>query len=357
MSYPLDIPICDPHFHLWDTASTPNPNLGGIVDAPHPTNPSAPKLGIYLAETFLADVSTLPFVAALHVEAVVGQQPGGYVLDTVAETSFVSKEAARSLLTSAGGPLKKFGIVAFAQLSQDDADDIISRHEKACAPGELRGIRMILNFDENDPTVCWPQVGHSHYLTGKLETFNKNVAALASKGLTFDTHVNWFQLEQAASYFLKYAPETTLILDHLGCLKFKRGGQLISSSSEEKESEDAKEDKKRFSVWKEGITSLAANPKANIKISGLEYIVPGWMEPNSTQRAMAIEIVEFVIKAFGDKRCMVASNFPVDLTMGKKSLINLYECLYEVITSAVPSITREQLTYLFHDNAVRVYGL
>jgi len=355
MVFPKDLSICDPHFHLWDTISSPNPNLGGIVDAPHPTNTSAPKLGLYLAETFLADVSTLPFVAALHVETVVGQQPGGYVLDTVAETAFVSKEAARCLLTSAGGPLKKYGIVAFAQLSEENAAEVIERHEKACAPGELRGIRMILNFDENDPTVCWPQVGHSQYLTGTLDTFNKNVSALASRGLTFDTHVNWFQLSQAASYFLKHAPETTLILDHLGCLKLKLGGKSPSPSDED--AKDAEEDRSRFSVWKEGISALAANPKANIKISGLEYIVPGWMEAGSSQRSFAVEIVAYVIKAFGESRCMVASNFPVDLTMGKKSLVDLYDCLYEVVTLAAPGLTQEQLGGIFHDNAVRVYGL
>jgi len=355
-AFPASIPICDPHFHLWDTKTTPNPNLGGIVDAPHPTNAAAPKLGLYLAETFLADISTLPFAAALHVETVVGQQPGGYVLDTVAETAFVSKEAARCLLVSAGGPLKKYGIVAFAQLAEENALDVISHHEKACAPGELRGIRMILNFDENDPSVCWPQVGHSQYLTGKLDTFNRNVSALASKGLTFDTHVNWFQLNQAASYFSKHAPDTTLILDHLGCLKLKLGGKAAASSSEE-EAKDAEEDRARFSVWKEGITALAANPKANIKISGLEYIVPGWMEAGTSQRTLAVEIVAYVIKAFGDSRCMIASNFPVDLTMGKKSLVDLYESLYDVVTAADPSLTHAQLSGLFHDNAVRVYGL
>jgi hypothetical protein len=29
-------PVCDPHFHLWDTVAHPNPNLGGIV-GPIPT--------------------------------------------------------------------------------------------------------------------------------------------------------------------------------------------------------------------------------------------------------------------------------------------------------------------------------
>ena len=34
MSFPSDLLICDPHFHVWDNSVTKNKNLGGIADGP-----------------------------------------------------------------------------------------------------------------------------------------------------------------------------------------------------------------------------------------------------------------------------------------------------------------------------------
>ena len=41
------IPLCDPHFHLWDLAERPNPNLGDVMPA-------------YRAADYAQDMSELP---------------------------------------------------------------------------------------------------------------------------------------------------------------------------------------------------------------------------------------------------------------------------------------------------------
>ena len=106
----------------------------------------------------------LPLAAALHVETMVGQMDGGYVLDTNAETVFVLENA--KLI---GVPV---GVVAFVQLGRENADSIITKH-KELGGNAFRGIRMILNYTATDPSLCWPQVGTDVYLKGTHDVFNK----------------------------------------------------------------------------------------------------------------------------------------------------------------------------------------
>ena len=341
--FPPDLRVLDPHFHVWDTrpapAGTPNANLGGIVDAPHPVlGAAAPPLGVYTADAFLRDAGALPLAACVHVETVVGQTPGAgnCVLDTVAETRFVLAESKRALAPAG----VRCGVVAFVQLAQEDAEEVLRRHAEA-AGAALKGVRMILNFSETEPSQCWPQVGHARYLTGELPVFNKHVALLGAKGLPLDLHVNWHQLAQAAAFLEKHAPGTDLVLDHLGCLKLGAGS--------------AEEDAARTAEWRRGLALVAANPRAHIKISGLEYIVPGWQVDGSPARATAQELVAHALSLFGARRCMVASNFPVDLFMGKTSLPDLYACLHEVLVRAGAS--RADLEALFYGTAARVYKM
>ena len=108
------IPLCDPHFHLWDLAERANPNLGD----PPP----------YKASDYFADMATLPDelkrVAGVHVETVVGQKEGGVVVDTVSETKWVRDQLQS---TEADQP---FGIVAYAHLARDTAAAGVSEPQR-----------------------------------------------------------------------------------------------------------------------------------------------------------------------------------------------------------------------------------
>ena len=118
------LPLCDPHFHLWDVPNRPNPNLG---------NDST-----YLASDYRSDMDLLPAplqrVSGLHVETVVGQMPGGAVVDSVDETRWVCQQLA---------PWDQpFGIVAYVHLSRDESlvERDIARHREV-SEGRLRGVR------------------------------------------------------------------------------------------------------------------------------------------------------------------------------------------------------------------------
>ena len=64
----IPVPVCDPHFHVWDMAVTENENLGGIRDA-YP---------VYSMATYAADAARLDLRSAVHVETVVGQVLGAW---------------------------------------------------------------------------------------------------------------------------------------------------------------------------------------------------------------------------------------------------------------------------------------
>jgi predicted TIM-barrel fold metal-dependent hydrolase len=92
----------------------------------------------------------------------VGQVEDGYKLDTIADTRFQLAQA-RKL----GKPV---ALVAFVQLAAPDAEKAIVTHREI-AGDSLVGVRMILNYDAADPSLCWPQVGRGDYLLDRVPAF------------------------------------------------------------------------------------------------------------------------------------------------------------------------------------------
>lgn len=150
----------------------PNPNLGGILDSiPH-----------YKAADFAADAATLPaparLVAAVHVETIVGQKDGGHKLDEIAETAFVAAQ-----LSALAGVETR--IVAYANLARADVATVLDGHA-AVAGSQLVGIRMILNYDETDASLCWPQVDGADFLvptTAKGAAFKAGCVPLSRRAM------------------------------------------------------------------------------------------------------------------------------------------------------------------------------
>jgi predicted TIM-barrel fold metal-dependent hydrolase len=311
------IPVCDPHFHLWDIAQRPNPNLGGGDQHPLPT---------YLAPDYLEDMAQLPapleIVSSVHVETIVGQKEGGYVLDTVGETQFVCDQMADT-----GHPI---GIAAYVHLARDTDETaaVLAEHE-AAAGGRLRGVRMILNHHPENPDLTWPQVEHGRFMQDSI--FQEGIALLGESGYSFDLQCNPHQLQDAAKTFSNF-PKTPVILDHLGT--FHDG-----------------EDQAYEQMWREGMRALAEVSHTNVKLSMLYFGSNGYHEdPN--KEAKVKDLVRETIDTFGVDRCMFASNYPVDRIQGI-NIPTLYGQYYEW-TSDLPLSDR---TALFHDTAARVYRM
>ena len=87
------------------------------VDVPNRPNPNLGNDSTYLASDYRSDMDLLPAplqrVSGLHVETVVGQMPGGAVVDSVDETRWVCQWLA---------PWDQpFGIVAYVHLGRDES--------------------------------------------------------------------------------------------------------------------------------------------------------------------------------------------------------------------------------------------
>lgn len=151
-----DLPICDPHNHLWD----------------HPGSR-------YLVEELLADMEPgHNFVSSVFVECVSGyRQIGPEFMKPVGETEFVDALAA----SATGGSTKvAAGIVGFADLTLGaELEPVLDAHIEA-SPGRFRGIRHatawhpqedIRNAHTNPPADLMQQ-----------PSFHAGLALLAKRG-------------------------------------------------------------------------------------------------------------------------------------------------------------------------------
>jgi predicted TIM-barrel fold metal-dependent hydrolase len=309
--------VCDPHFHLWNIHERPNPNLGTAVEE---------SLPVYLAADYARDLAQLPaplrHTASVHVETVVGQMEGGFVVDPLAETRFVVEQ-----MSTAEHPV---GIVAYVHLDQDPETvaQALRQHEGAAA-GQLRGVRMILNHHPTNPDLTWPQVARGDFLGSAA--FGEGIALLGEQGLSFDLQCNPHQFLDAASAFSAH-PQTPVILDHLG--SFHDG-----------------EDEAYEQMWRDGMSALAQLPHVFVKLSMLFFCAQGY-HTDGDKEAHVRRLVRETIDRFGADRCMFASNYPVDGIQGVD-----VETLYGKFLAWTADLSEADRRALFHDTAVRAYRL
>ena len=312
------IPICDPHFHMWDLVNHPNSNLGAAVEE---------SLPAYVAVDYRMDIDTLPsalrLVSRVHVETVVGQMEGGQVVDTIGETRWVCAQLRET------APESPFGLVAYVHLARDprETERVLQGHADA-AGDRLRGVRMILNHHPDNPELTWPQVEGASM---RRPVFRESLALLASRDLSFDLSCNPHQVPDAVEV-LGRIPELRVVVNHLGFLH---------------DGEDAAHEQ----LWRDGMRALAALPNVYIKLSMLWFARAGYHQDAAKEAEVRDRVLE-AIEIFGCDRCMFASNYPVDKVMG----ISIAQ-LYKQFLSWTAERSEAERAALFHDSAVRAYGL
>jgi len=154
--------------------------------------------------------------------------------------------------------------------------------------------------------------------------WRRGFSALARNGLRFDLQTPWASLGDAARLAADF-PATQIILNHTG-LPAERGAEGIAG-------------------WKRAMTAFAACPNTAVKISGLGQAGRPWTA--EANRPIVLE----TIGMFGAARCMFASNFPVD------SLCGSFSTIFGGFREIVKSFKEEEQEALFHDNAIRIYGM
>ncbi len=312
-----ELPICDPHHHLWD----------------HPE-------GRYLLDELLADtgsghnvVSTV-FMECGSMYRADGPEP----MRPVGETEFVNGIAAMSASGGYGAGRMCASIVSFADLALGAAvGDVLDAH--LAASPRFRGIRHASAWDAHDSI----RNAHTNPKGGLLgdAKFREGFAELGRRGLTFDAwlyHTNIPELTDLARAF----PEQPIVLDHFG-------GPLGIGPYVGKRSEI-------YETWKVDVVELAACENVVAKLGGLVMPLNGFgfhkrgMPPSFDEVASATrDYYLHMIDCFGTGRCMFESNFPVD----KQS------CSYQVLWNAFKKIadgfSPADRAALFHDTATRFY--
>ncbi len=259
-------------------------------------------------------------------------------LRPVGETRFVADAAARS--SEDAGKAIIAGIIAHADLTRPDLDEILDAHEDA-GNGLFRGIRHAGARDPKPEVLRIP--GRAAERQYENEAFRAGVARLGERGLTYDTwhyhHQNPAFRDLAAS-----VPGTTMILDHFGT---PLGVGDYAGKREE-----------IFEQWKDDIAAIAECRNVIAKLGGLA--MPdngfGWHErdtpPGSDEFVEAqARYYQHTIKCFGADRCMFESNFPVDrLSIG-------YTVLWNGLKKIAADYSEDEQAAMFSGTARRIYRL
>jgi predicted TIM-barrel fold metal-dependent hydrolase len=336
-----DLPIVDPHHHLWDRPAHVIKNLPasdhGFVDILR----DIPR---YLLPELLADLQCGHNIrATVYMECgAMYRADGPKALQCVGETEFVNGIAAMSASGNYGEVRACAGIVGHVDLRIGDAAEDVLRSHIAAGHGRFRGIRHSASYDE-DPNVLGPLSGRNTaglYLDKKFRDGFKHVHKL---GLSFDAWLLEPQLPDLIDLARTF-PDTTIVLDHVGT---PLGIGRYKGKRDE-----------RFAVWLDNIKTLAACPNVNVKVGGLPMPFGGWRErmagPDETSETLAAQwkpYVESCIEAFGANRCMFESNFPVD-RFGAT-----YAALWNAFKRLAKNYSADEKTALFSGTAKRVYRL
>jgi predicted TIM-barrel fold metal-dependent hydrolase len=335
-----DLPIVDPHHHLWDRRAAPRENL---PPPKHGFEAMMRTVPLYLLDQLLADLNRgHKVVATVYMECGAMYRKDGLVeMRPVGETEFVNGVAAMTASGLYGEVRACAGIVGHADLRLGAAAAPVLEAHIAAGGGRFRGVRQTAPWDA-DPAVTGPLARHEEGLYRQAD-FRAGFACLAPLGLSFDAWLLEPQLGDVVDLARAF-PGTRIVLDHVGT------PVGIGRYAGQREA--------RFGAWRDNIRALAALPNVAVKVGGLAMVFPGFPSFMSDPPATSVQIaaewkpyVETCIEAFGVDRCMFESNFPVD--SGSCS----YDVLWNAFKRLAAGCSADEKTALFSGTARRIYRL
>ncbi|MFY8115199.1 MAG: amidohydrolase family protein [Rhabdaerophilum sp.] len=291
--------MIDAHFHIWRQADLPW--LVGSMQ-PRIFGPYEPIRRDYPIEEYLADAAAGGVTGAVYVQA---NWAPGRALD---EVRFVAESARRAAFPVA--------IVAYADMLAGDVRPVL---DALAAEPSVRGVRMQLHWHENPlyRFASGPDLSRDPGL-------QRNVAALAGYGWSFDLQVFAGQMEGAAE-LAAACPDVPFVLQHAGMLEDLSGAGLAA--------------------WRAGMTLLARQPNVVSKLSGLGTFL------RRNDPAHIAFILRETVALFGAGRCLFGSNFPIE------KLWATYADLVAAHRAAAASLPEADRAQIFAGTARRTYKL
>jgi len=176
----------------------------------------------------------------------------------------------------------------------------------------IKGIRQVLHGKGTPAGTCLDK----KFITG--------IRTLGTLGLSFDLCMRAPELPDAAK-LIEACPDTRFILDHCGNADVKG---------------------KDRTQWQKDIAALAKHKNVVGKVSGIVASAP----PKWTAEDLA-PIVKHTLEVFGPDRVMFGGDWPVC------TLAASYREWVDALRTIVADRKAEEQRKLFHDNAVKFYGL
>jgi L-fuconolactonase len=200
------------------------------------------------------------------------------------------------------------GVVGWINFTAEDVYDKLELYSQFEL---LKGFRHVVQAEPDG------------FLSGAA--FVNGVAQLAAFDFTYDILIYPQQLKEAFS-FAGNLPNVRFVLDHIAKPYIKKG---------ETES------------WKSDIKALAGLPNVSCKVSGM-VTEADW---SNWKKSDFVPYLDVVFEAFGCKRLMFGSDWPVCLLAGE------YENMKSVLTDYLTSFSATEQADVMGNNAVRFYNL
>jgi len=234
-----DLPIVDPHHHLWMRDSN-----------------------TYLLPELLTDLASGHSIRATVYEECrsMYRADGPEEERSLGETEFVTGIAAMSASGTFGPTRVCARMVGNVDLRQGErAGDVLQRH-LAASGGRFAGVRLSTAWDASDRihnVVSTPAVLRD-------PGFRAGFKVLGPLGLVFDAWVYHPQLAEVAELAAAF-PDTSIVLNHVGSPIL--GGPYAACRDQV------------FAAWRAGMAALARQPNVTVKLGALPIRSPGSAAP------------------------------------------------------------------------------
>jgi L-fuconolactonase len=237
-------------------------------------------------------------------------QAAGVTATVLVQTVTVADETPEMLALAAADPLVA-GVVGWTDLTSPAVADELARLASGPGGEYLAGVRHQVQSEPDPDWLRRPDV-------------IRGLRAVEAAGLCYDLVIRPRQLA-AAAYAAAAVPGLTMVLDHAGKPPIASGD---------------------LGPWSADIRAFAARPNTVCKLSGLvTEAAPGAPE------AVFAPVADVVLSAFGARRTMFGSDWPVCL------LAAGYADVVRLATVLTRGLSEPERTSVFASTAARVYGI
>ena len=317
-----ELPICDPHHHLWDFRPEPVPYQRYLL----PELTADLHSGHHVRSTVFIEVKTRY------------RTTGPEEMRPVGEVEFVEGLATESARGTYGRAQVAAAIIGYADLKRGAQVAPVLDAMQAASPARFRGIRHSVGWDPSPELV-------NRDIEGVLSSdqYRAGARVLAGRGLCLETSLYHPQLAELAA-FAKAVPDLPIIVNHIGGLV--RIGPY------------ANRDDDVLPSWRRGIAAVAACPNVIIKLGGVGQVRFGF-DWHTRERPIGSEelaaalapLMQYCLEQLGPNRCMFESNFPVD------KVSYSYNVVYNAFKRLSTGYSAAERAAMFHDTAARVYRI